>query len=212
MTKSTAITVYFDYMCPFAFRGVRLLTEIEQTRPDISVAWRHFSLEQVNAISRGKDPEWKVWEQPLDYKGIYRKSRGRLLRPFLASHAASLQGVEPFARFRLALFGAFHDDWLDTSDPEVLLDVARQVDLDMDAFQANWQSQEGRDRLRDDHLSGEEAGVFGVPTLIINNCEATYMRLSEYPPAEEMQTFFDELLHSLCHRPYLQELKRAGAA
>ena len=81
----------------------------------------------------------------------------------------------------------------------------------MDAFQANWQSQEGRDRLRDDHLSGEEAGVFGVPTLIINGCEATYMRLSEYPPADELQTFFNELLHSLCQRPYLQELKRAGA-
>jgi len=212
MATPTTVTIYFDYMCPFAFRGVRLLTEIEQTRPDITVKWRHFSLEQVNAIGRGKDYDWKVWEQPLDYKGIYRKTRGRLLRPFLASHAASLQGAEPFARFRLALFSTFHDDELDTSDPDVLLDVARRANLDMDAFLANWQSQEGRDRLRNDHLSGEEAGVFGVPTLIINGCEATYMRLSEYPPADETQTLFDELMHTLCQRPYLQELKRAGAA
>ena len=197
---------------PFAFRGVRLLTEIEQTRPDIVVDWRYFSLEQVNAIGRGKDPDWKVWEQPLDYKGIYRKSRGRLLHPFLASYAASLQGAEPFARFRLALFSAFHDDRLDTSDPEVLLDVTRRANLDMDAFETNWQSQEGRNRLRDDHLSGEEVGVFGVPTLIINGCEATYMRLSEYPPADELQTLFNELMHIFCQRPYLQELKRAGAA
>ena len=212
MANPIEVTVYFDYLCPFAYRGVRLLSEIEQTRPEVTVTWRHFSLEQVNAKNRGKDENWQVWAQALDYEGTSPSNpAGRMLRGFLASHAASLQDQAAFSRFRLALFGARHDDKVDTSDPAVILELARRVGLDLDAFQANWESQAGRDRLRDDHVSGRTAGAFGVPTLIINGCEPTYMRLIEYPPETERQAFFDELVHSLTGRPYLQELKRASA-
>jgi hypothetical protein len=37
------------------------------------------------------------------------------------------------------------------------------------------------------------------------------MRLAEYPPQEERQAFFDELVQALTSRPYLQEFKRASA-
>ncbi|MFQ5854049.1 MAG: DsbA family protein [Anaerolineae bacterium] len=208
MSDTIEAVVYFDYLCPFAYRGVQLFTEMQRTRPNVHVMWRHFPLEQVNA----KDENWKLWEQPLDYETIWDDPHSsRALRAFLASHAASLQGEEAFACFRLALFSARHDQKKSISDPEVILDAARQAELDLDAFTDNWQSQEARDRLRDDYLSGREVGAFGVPTLVINGCESTYMRIINYPPAEERDTFFDELVHLLTSRPYLQELKRASA-
>jgi predicted DsbA family dithiol-disulfide isomerase len=193
--------VYFDYLCPFAYRGVRLFTEMQHKRPNLGVTWRHFPLDQINA----KEEDWELWEQSLD-------GSTRSLEAFLASHAASLQGEEAFARFRLALFAQRHDEKKAINDPEVILEAARQAELDVQAFKANWQSQDGRDRLRDDYLSGREVGAFGVPTLIINGCEPAYLRLTEYPPASERDAAFDELVHLLTRRPYLQEIKRASAA
>jgi predicted DsbA family dithiol-disulfide isomerase len=207
MSDSIDVTVYFDYLCPFAYRGVRLLTEMQQKRPDVNVTWRHFPLEQVNA----RDEDWTLWEAALNDSPIQGRTPGRTLRAFLASHAASLQGEEAFARFRLAMFGARHDEGKNISDPDVILDAARRAELDLDAFKANWQSPAGRDRLRDDYRSGREVRAFGVPTLVVNGCEPAYMRLKEYPPADERDAFFDELVHTLTGRPYLQELKRASA-
>lgn len=207
MSAKTGVTVYFDYLCPFAYRGVRLLTEIQRKRPNLEVTWRHFPLEQINS----EDEDWKLWEQPLDYESLWGRPSSRALRAFLASHAASLQGEEAFAGFRLAVFSAHHDEGKDISDSEVILEAARRAELDLGAFEENWQSQEARDRLRDDYRRGRDVDAFGVPTLIVNDCEPTYMRLVEYPPADERETLFNELVHTLTERPYLQELKRASA-
>lgn len=197
-------TVYFDYLCPFAYRGVRLFTEMQQRRPDLDVTWRHFPLEQVNA----RDPDFKLWEQPLHYDA---SRPGRTLAAFLASHAASLQGEAAFARFRLALFAARHEQGQHLADPEVILQAARDAGLDIATFAADREDAGGRERLRDDYLSGRRVGAFGVPTLVVADCEPTYVRLTAYPPAEERDVVFDELVHLLCQRPYVQELKRASA-
>jgi predicted DsbA family dithiol-disulfide isomerase len=197
-------TVYFDYQCPFAYRGVRLFTEMQRQRPDLDVTWRHYPLEQINA----RDPDWELWEQPLHHAA---DRPGSTLGAFLASHAASLQGEGPFARFRLALFAARHERGEDIADPDVIRAAAREADLDMAAFEVDWKDGAGRERLRDDYRSGEAVGAFGVPTLVVDGCEPTYMRLTEYPPAEERAAFFEELVHLLCHRTYLQEVKRSSA-
>lgn len=213
MTHPIQATVYFDYMCPYAYRIVRLFTEMEQTRPNLSVDWRFFSMEQIAAPKRGKDETWKLWDQPLYYPTLWRRPRSRMLPAFLASHAAQMQGPEPFARFRLGVYRAYHDDELDTSDFGVLLTIARKAGLDLNHLQAHWKSAAGRERLETDHQSGLRAGAFGIPTVIVNDCEATYLRLAYYPDdPQERQEFFDELLHALTQRDYLQEFKRAGAA
>lgn len=197
-------TVYFDYVCPFAYRGVRLFTEMQHRRPDLDVTWRHYPLEQINA----RDRDWKLWEQPLHHDA---ERPGRTLAAFLASHAASLQGEDAFARFRLALFAARHEYGKRIADRDVLLEAARDAGLNMAIFEAHWEGTAGRERLRDDYLSGEGVGAFGVPTLVVDGCEAAYVRLTAYPPAEQRDVFFDELVHLLCHRGYLQEVKRASA-
>jgi predicted DsbA family dithiol-disulfide isomerase len=210
----TAITLYYDYQCPFAYRGVRLFTEIEQTRPKITIDWRFLSLEQINYdLREHKDTDpWYIWAQDLDYAPLRGSSRQRILAAFLASHAAAVQGTEAFTRFRLAVFSAYHDEERDISNPSTLLDIGRRVGLDLNAFQTHWRSTEARNRLRLDHEQGRSVGAFGVPTIVINGSEATYLRLTSYPtdPAER-QSLFDHLVHTIVQRPYLQELKRASA-
>lgn len=212
MSNMLNITIYFDYLCPFAYRMSRLVTEMEQELDHLQVTWRHFSLEQINAKSVGKPAEWHIWEQSLDYESLWDKKHLRGLTAFLASHAASKQGPEVFARFRLELFRLRHEEQQNSADPDVIMQVARQVQLNMADFTMNWQADVARHRLRDDHLSGLEAGVFGVPTLIINDCEPTYLRLTDYPEPDERQTIFEQLVQVVTEQPTLQELKRVSAA
>lgn len=211
MTTRIEAIVYYDYMCPYAFRMLSLLTEMEQIRVDLTVTWRFFSLEESNAVSRGQSADWHIWEQPLNYESVFGRPHRRILAPFLATYAASLQGPEALTRFRLAVFQAYHKERQDISDPAVLLEIARQAALELSGFTAHWQSAAARDHLRDEHLSGVDAGVFGTPTIIINGCEATYLRLSALSEnLEERHACFEELVRTLTQRPYLRELKRAS--
>ncbi len=207
------ITVFYDYLCPYAFRISRLITEIEQTRPHVTTTWRFFSIEQINAQEYGRDENWNLWEQPLNYPQLWRSRRRRGLIPFLMTHAVQAQNPALLPIFRLAVFDAFHNDHADISSPEVLLALAGQCGLNVDALRSAWDTEAARLRLRDDMEAGWAEGVFGVPTLSINDGEATYLRLAEYPtdPAVR-QTLFDELVHTLLQRPCLLELKRASAA
>ena len=155
-----------------------------------------------------------MWEQPLNYISTRRSRRARSLAPFLLTHAAEGQHAPAqVAQFRLAVYDAFHNKHGDISDPEVLFHLAAQCGLNVDGLRANWLLDTARERLRTDIQRGFRAGAFGVPTLVINGCEATYLRLSAYPAeAAERETLFDELVNTLTQRPYLQEIKRAGAA
>lgn len=213
MTSPTNVTIFYDYLCPYAFRATRLVTEIEQTRPNVAVTWRFFSIEHANAQKLGRDENWNLWEQPLDYPQLWRSRRRRGLVPFLVTHAVQLQNPARLPVFRLAVFDALHNDHADISSPDVLLNLAKQCGLNADALCCAWDTEAARQRLRDDIENGLSGGVFGVPTLTINNSEATYIRLSEFPadPAER-QTLFDELVHTLTRRPYLLELKQAELA
>src|ERR1700694_3399160 len=47
------LEVFYDYFCPFVYRASVLLQNVGRTRP-LKVAWRYFSLAQVNS----KDDGW----------------------------------------------------------------------------------------------------------------------------------------------------------
>jgi hypothetical protein len=57
------LTVFFDFLCPYAWRASRWLDMVVAQRPEVVIDWRYFSLEQVNTPA---DSAWKVWEQDGD--------------------------------------------------------------------------------------------------------------------------------------------------
>ncbi len=89
----------------------------------LRIKWYSFPLEQVNST---QGPKWKLWEQPDDYK-----SRG--LWAFRGGEAARLQGETAFERYHMALLGARHRENRDIADREVLIEVARETELDVDS-------------------------------------------------------------------------------
>jgi len=66
-----------------------------------------------------------------------------------------------------ALFGAMFRELLDISDPAVLRDVARKAEVPEAEVDAALRDPQLRERARAEHLEGEEAGITGIPALVI---------------------------------------------
>ena len=57
----TDITVFYDYLCPFAFRAVTLLESIKNhVDGGLVIDYKAFSIEQQNR----KDGDVSLWEEP----------------------------------------------------------------------------------------------------------------------------------------------------
>jgi predicted DsbA family dithiol-disulfide isomerase len=171
----------------------------EVYRDRLGIEWYAFPLEQVNST---QGPEWKLWEQPDEYK-----SRG--LWAFRGGEAARLQGKERFERFHMALLRARHAEDRDIANPEVLIEVAKKVGLDIDKFRQELSSRSLLTKVAENYTRGvEEHGVWGTPTLVFNGRQAAYLKLKPAPPPEESLKLFEELFDIIHGRPYVIEVKR----
>ncbi len=165
----------------------------------LSVEWYSFPLEQVNSTD---GPEWKLWEQPDEYK-----SRG--LWALRGGKAARLQGKELFEPFHMHLLRARHVENRDTADPQVLIEVAKEAGLDVDKFRQDLPNRNLLAKIGEDYIRGvKEHGVWGTPTLVFNGRQAAYLKLRPAPPPEESVKLFEELFDIIHGRPYVIEMKR----
>ena len=163
------------------------------------VEWHGFPLEQVNST---QGPEWKLWEQPDEYK-----SRG--LWAFRGGEAARLQGKDLFERFHMALLRVRHEGTKDIANPEVLIEVAREAGLDVNRFRQDLPNRNLLAKIGEDYLRGvKDHGVWGTPTLVFNGRQAAYLKLKPAPPPEESVKLFEELFDIIYRRPYVVEVKR----
>ena len=163
------------------------------------IEWYSFPLEQVNSTH---GPEWKLWEQPDEYK-----SRG--LWALRGGEAARLQGKELFERFHMALLQARHVENRDIADPEVLMEVAREARLDADRFRQDLPNRNLLVKIGEDYIRGvKEHGVWGTPTLVFNGRQAAYLKLRPAPPPAESVKLFEELFDIIHSLPYVIEVKR----
>ena len=164
----------------------------------LQVRWHSFPLEQINNV---QGPEWKLWEQPDEYR-----SRG--LWAFRAGEAAKLQGDEAFERFRMALLRARHVDKRDIADKAVLMETARESGLDLERFQRDLADRSLMARIGEDYNRGvEDHGIWGTPTLVFDDGHSAYLKMRPAPPVEDSTRVFEEL-RDVINRPYVIEIKR----
>lgn len=206
--EPTKLTVFFDFLCPFAYRTSQWLGQVQEHYGErLAIDWRFFSLEQINAPA---DSDWQIWAQEEDYQPLRGgKPENRALLAFWAAAAARRQGLAPFERFRRALYDARHQDRLDFSRRTAISAVAARVGLDVDRFEADFADRALLDALRSDH----EAAVgtyraFGVPTICYDAENAVYLKLGQVPPPDDAVALFDELRTSITSRRWLAEIKR----
>ena len=164
----------------------------------LHVQWHSFPLEQINSV---QGPEWKLWEQPDEYK-----SKG--LWAFRAAEAARLQGQDAFDRFRMALLRARHEDKRDVADKAVLMETAREAGLDLERFQRDLADRSLMAKIGEDYERGvQDHGIWGTPTLVFDGGQSAYLKLRPAPPAEDSVKVFEQL-RDVINRPYIIEVKR----
>jgi predicted DsbA family dithiol-disulfide isomerase len=174
---------------------VLLLRAREQGR-DFDVAWRYFSLTQVN----NKEEGWSVWEAPAS-----GNPRGQLA--FSAAEAARRQGA--FDRLHMPLLEARHVHQRKLEDRDVVLDIAKRAGLDMDRFEKDLDAPNILERLARDHTSAvREHAVFGTPTFVFPEGAGAYVRVRPAPEGKDALELFDELTGTIERRPYVLEIKR----
>jgi predicted DsbA family dithiol-disulfide isomerase len=182
------ITVYFDYLCPYAWRGVELLAALE-----IPFAPKHYSLVQGNhpdnASLPRSAPQWLLAEQTIGSQAnqnlpAYLNVDGSL-EAFFASYAAMQQGSDAWQRFALELFRARHRDKKELN-AATTLEAAEAATLDLVAFQAALADAVARRvELASDLGEAGKLGVFGTPTIQLETGDIAYFRFDVLPESHQ---------------------------
>lgn len=199
------VTVYLDYSCPFAWRGLELV-QVVAPQLGLNLELRHFSLEQGNhkdnvGLPRNS-PAWKLAEQPLE--------GSKALRAFLASHAAKQQGRAAHLRFALELFRLRHQDKRALDDDQTLVDAVSRAGLDLERFMADLDDEEDRRiELGRDLEDAGELGVFGTPTFVLPSGDAAYFRFTQLTTEPELAVNLWELYTAVLHNgAHIETIKR----
>ncbi len=199
------ITVYFDYICPYAWRLAEVLELL--TEPlGLEVSWEHFSLYQHDHELNGRQGgTWQLWNEPLE---LENGSSCKGLLPFLASQAARKQGPQLFHDFRLGLQRAAHRNY-QTLSMSTIMSVAERSGLHLARFQDDLANPECRTVLAQEHGRAAAKDVFGTPTVVFPGGEMAYVRLAELPHSQqEARDLFQDTRRMLERYPYLQTVRR----
>lgn len=198
------VSVYFDYLCPFAWRGAELARQVS-AELGLTFEWLHFSLYQSNS----SDKSFQLWNERLDPED---STGTKGLLPFLASGAARQQGPELFSEFQLSLLRARHRDHQPFSYA-TLRAAAQVAALDLDRFERDLEDPELRTALAQEHYRAVKLEVFGTPTFHFQDSGVmSYLRIRELPHSQEeavgLFTGFRELLVDY---PYIETIRRPRA-
>jgi predicted DsbA family dithiol-disulfide isomerase len=170
-------TVFFDPLCPFAWRGLQLLNALK-----IEFDARAYSLHQGNhaantVLNRG-EPVWKIAEIPLEeLTDVQRTS----LDSFIALAAAKHQGVTKHRHFALELMRAKHQGKLEFNS-EVFESAAQKAGLNLEQFKSDVADTDARrHEIAKDLDAADEIAVFGTPTIVLESGHAAYFRFANLP-------------------------------
>ena len=179
--ESNALTVYIDFLCPWAYRASMWLDDVARAgriRPD----YRFFSLSENHRTHEAKDPR-PVWLGDGTAYG---------LAAFKAAIAARRQGDDAFTGFRVALQKARHVDGLKVDLPATHRTAAAGAGLDLARFEADLQQVDFTE-LAQEHAEAVRRGVFGVPTLVWPEGRSYYVKITDLVPADRAVALYEAI-------------------
>lgn len=189
MNSRKTIVVYTDYKSPYAYLAKDLVYELERDLP-VSVDWLPYTLdipsflgsarvdERGNVTESNRDPhQWR--RVRYSYMDCRRQARKRGLtilgpRKIWDSSVAAIgmlwakrQGAVVFRNYHDRVFEKFWQRELDIEDPEVIAATLTAAGANPSGF-SSYLSGPGRAEHEEICRQAEAAGVFGVPTFVID--------------------------------------------
>lgn len=188
---TVVIEMVSDLVCPWCWLGLRRIEEARTLAPEIEVQllFRPYELDptippegveyKAYMSSRVSSPEGKermaaMRQALVDYgeaEGIPYRFDAITHRPnSFDSHRLVrwAQGQGKGAAAKEALFKAYFEDVRDIGDHSVLVDIARQIDMDTDIVSDLLNSDADTEAVRAEAETFRQMGISGVPTYIAN--------------------------------------------
>lgn len=184
------VEVFFDYTCGFSNRARHWLDALD----DVAVRWRPFSLLEQNR--RGAGPP--VFEQAEHADNVSLVA--------LAVHEAVRADGGDLNAYRRAMFTAWHDQPGRLSRSDI-------VELGLSAGLRRFEHDRAFAALAAEHAAAQALGVFGTPTLVLDDGQAVFVKLDTVPDDEARSVSVWSQVRALAEgAPELREWHRATPA
>lgn len=177
--KSLEIVVYQDVLCSWCYVADARLELLRREFGD-QLRWSHrpYALRLKDAVPSQRElHDWlselerarkEPEGQPLSKELWMSMDPPRSSIPALAAlESARLQSSEARTQLARSMQRAALELGLNVTRPDVTLELASSLGLDMNRFVAAWQSPTTEKLIREEHRMATERGVKGVPTLVI---------------------------------------------
>ena len=191
-TQPIKLDIMSDPICPWCFIGKAYLDKALSAHPNhpFLIEWHPFQLNPdmpANGMGRreylegkfgGKEAAVRAYAPvvesaktagvAIDFEGMQRTPN--TINAHRLIHWAGIEGCQTAAVS--ALFKAYFTDAHDIGDPDVLIDIAKSVEMNGDVVKRLLDSDEDLKLIQDRDKHSRKMGINSVPTFIIANQHA----------------------------------------
>jgi len=187
-TKTVTIEFYHDVLCAWCYALSPRVRKLAEEHPEVKVLHRSFALspnkERISQVFGSKEEgkrqiiqHWKAANANDDNHRINAELMEQKefdypysMPALMACKAAEFQGGEKAHwDYFDAVQKAHLTDCLNINDPDVLIEVAKSLNLNIERFKQDFESKQAKEAVEVDMESIQRNGVNSVPTLVFNN-------------------------------------------
>ena len=178
--KKITVEFYFDYSCPWTYLGFKRLIQTA-TRTAATIEWKPVNLAIIKKILnkpaqntpeyianyRKKDlQDWASYCS-LDIKDHKKLDHRVSLKASKGAFAAITENT--IAEYSAKVFKAFFSDMTDIADSEVLIGIAKQLDMDIDNFRLTIEGEKYHKTILQNSNKLIDKGGYGSPTMVVED-------------------------------------------
>jgi 2-hydroxychromene-2-carboxylate isomerase len=195
----TTVDFYFDSMCPWAYQASKWIRTVRAER-DVKVTWRFFSLEEFNRGEGKKHP----WERPWSY--------GWSLLRIAALLRREADGNNAVDQFYAVAGRMLHEEGAAIHTRQGIGMVLAELGRDQSIVEEAIGDESTSNDVRADHDQALQWGIFGVPSLVVDNAHVLFGPVVAPAPVGAAAGRLWDAVALWTEFPHLYELQRPKSA
>ena len=178
--KKITVKFYFDYSCPWTYLGFKRLIQTA-TRTASTIEWKPVKLEIIkellnkpsqdtpNYVANYRAKDLQDWASycSLDIKEHKNLDHRVSLKASKGAFAAIAENT--IVDYSAQVFKAFFTDMADISDSDILVEIAKQLDMDIDNFRLTIEGEQNYEAILKNTNELIDTGGYGSPTMVVED-------------------------------------------
>ena len=178
--KKITVKFYFDYSCPWTYLGFKRLIQTA-TRTASTIEWKPVKLEIIkellnkpsqdtpNYVANYRAKDLQDWASycSLDIKEHKNLDHRVSLKASKGAFAAIAENT--IVEYSAKVFKAFFSDMADIADSEILVEIAKQLDMDIDNFRLTIEGEKNYETILKNTNELIDTGGYGSPTMVVED-------------------------------------------